>query len=125
MTAEERAKQLETQLEAEKAARAAAEAAAKEAQEAQQAAEAALVTAERAGVVTEALAGRTVPEAVKTAMTTAAQTADTVDAAREAVKALADAYTVAGGNGNNHIPQDGKQTVDAVAEAHREIGVTA
>lgn len=126
MTAEERAKQLETQLAEEKAAREAAEQSAQEAKEAREAAEAALVKAERDSVVTQALAGRNVPDAVRTAMTTAAQSAETVDAAREAVKALADAYTQAGGNGNNHIPEaDGKPVTDALAEARQQIGVTA
>lgn len=125
MTAEERAKQLETQLEAEKAAREAAEAKATEAQEALDASQAALVAAERAALVTEALAGRQVPDAVKTAMQAAATTAETVDAAKVAVKALADAFRSSGGNGNNHIPEDGPAAPDAVAEAHREIGVTA
>jgi len=126
MTAEERAKQLETQLEAEKAAREAAEQAAQEAQEALQTAEAALVTAERQAVVVEALAGRTMPDAVTQAMRTAAVAAESLDAAREAVQALAEAFKAGGGHGNNHIPEDGKQPVaDALAEARREIGVTA
>ena len=125
MTAEERAKQLETQLAEEKAAREAAEAAAKEAQEAREQAEAALVTAERAAVVTEALAGRNVPQAVRDAMSTAAQSADTVEAAQEAVKALAEAFQTSGGNGNNHIPETTTPTVDALAEARTQIGVNA
>lgn len=123
MTAEERAKQLETQLAAETAAREAAEAAAKNAQAAQATAEAALVAQERQHVVETALAGRSVPDAVKTAMTAAANTAETVEAAREAVKALADAYTPVG-HGNNGVP-DTKPTQDALAEARRQIGVTA
>lgn len=125
MTAEERAKQLETQLAEETAAREAAEAAAKTAQEAQAKAEAALVTAERRHVVEAALAGRSVPEAVKTAMLTAANTAESVEAAQEAVKALADAYAGSSGNGNNHIPENGKPTTDALAEAREKIGVNA
>lgn len=125
MTAEERAKQLETQLAEEKAAREAAEATAKEAQDALKDAQAALLKAERDSVVTEALAGRTVPQAVRDAMTTAATTAETKEAAAEAVKALADAFTQAGGNGNNLIPDDGKPVADALAEARSEIGVNA
>mgnify|MGYP001123174036 CR=1 FL=1 len=125
MTAEERAKQLETQLAEEKTAREAAEAAAKTAQEAQAKAEVALVTAERRHVVEAALAGRSVPEAVKTAMLTAANTAESVEAAQEAVKALADAYAGSSGNGNNHIPENGKPTTDALAEAREKIGVNA
>lgn len=125
MTAEERATQLETQLEAERAAREAAEAQAQQAQEALQTAEAALVAAKRQAVVVEALAGRTMPDAVTQAMHTAAATAESVEAAREAVRALAEAFQTSGGHGNNHIPEDGKQPVaDALAEARREIGVT-
>lgn len=125
MTAEERAKQLETQLEAEKTAREAAEAKAREAAEALEAAKADLVKAERDAIVTEALAGQTVPDAVRKAMTREAHAAESIDAAREAVKALADAFNQSGGHGNNHIPDDSKPVADAVAEAHREIGVTA
>ena len=55
----------------------------------------------------------------------ARDTAETAEAATAAVKALADAFNAGGGNGNNHIPEDGKPVTDAVAEAHREIGVTA
>lgn len=121
---EEERKQLETQLEAEKAAREAAEKTAAEAQEALTKAQADLVTQERESIVTTALAGRTVPEAVRDAMLAAANTAETKEAAAEAVKALADAYTAGGGNGNNHIPDDTK-TPDALQEAHAQIGVRA
>ena len=124
MTAEERAKQLETQLAEEKTAREAAEAAAKTAQEAQAKAEAALVTAERRHVVEAALAGRSVPEAVRTAMSAAATTAESVEAAQVAVKALADAFNANGGNGNNLIPES-TQAPDALAEARTQIGVNA
>lgn len=122
MTAEERAKQLETQLAEETTAREAAEKAAKTAQEAQAKAEAALVAAERRHVVEATLAGRTVPQAVRDAMMAAATTAESVDAAREAVKALADAITLAPSHGNNGVP-DGKATTDALTEARRQIGV--
>lgn len=125
MTAEERAKQLETQLAEEKAAREAAEKTATEATEARDKLEAALVAAERAGIVTEALAGRQVPDAVRKALSTAAMTADTHEAAREAVKALAEAFQASGGNGNNHIPTDGEPVTDALAEARATIGVNA
>lgn len=125
MTAEERALQLETQLAAEKTARETAEQEAAEAREALAQAQADLVTAEREGVVTTVLAGRSVPDAVKTAMTAAAKTADSVEAATEAVKALADAYNTSGSqHGNNGIPT-GQPTTDVLAEARSEIGVTA
>lgn len=123
MTAEERATQLETQLAEETAAREAAEKAAKTAQEAQAKAEAALVAAERRHVVEATLAGRTVPQAVRDAMMAAATTAENLDAATAAVKALADAYGQSGGNGNNHIPADNKPVADALTEARRQIGV--
>lgn len=119
---EEERKQLEAKLEAEKAAREAAEKAAKTAQEALAKAQAALVKAEREGVVTAILAGRSVPDAVRTALSAAAHTADSLDAAREAVKALADAITLAPSHGNNGVP-DGKATTDALTEARRQIGV--
>lgn len=122
MTAEERAKQLETQLAEASTARQAAEEAAKAAQEALAQAQAALVKAEREGVVTAILAGRSVPDAVRTALSAAAHTADSLDAAREAVKALADAITLAPSHGNNGVP-DGKATTDALTEARRQIGV--
>lgn len=122
MTAEERAKQLETQLAEANTARQAAEEAAKAAQEALAQAQAALVKAEREGVVTAILAGRSVPDAVRTALSAAAHTADSLDAAREAVKALADAITLAPSHGNNGVP-DGKATTDALTEARRQIGV--
>lgn len=125
MDAAERATQLETQLAAETAAREAAEQEAQTAKDALAQAQADLVTAEREGVVTTALAGRTVPEAVKTAMQTAARTADNLEAAQAAVKALADAYTTAGaGHGNNHVPET-QVVKDALADARSEIGVTA
>lgn len=124
MTAEERAKQLETQLAEETTAREAAEKAAKTAQEAQAKAEAALVTAERQHVVETALAGRSVPEAVRTAMLAAANTAENLDAAQAAVKALAEAFAVGTGNGNNHVPET-TQAPDALQEAHAQIGVRA
>jgi len=125
MDAAERATQLETQLAAETAAREAAEQEAQTAKDALAQAQADLLAAEREGIVNTALAGRSVPDAVKTAMQAAAKTAESVDAAREAVKALADAYTTAGaGHGNNHVP-DGKTVADALAEARSEIGVTA
>lgn len=122
MTAEERATQLETQLAEANTARQAAEEAAKAAQEALAQAQAALVKAEREGVVTAILAGRSVPDAVRTALSAAAHTADSLDAAREAVKALADAITLAPSHGNNGVP-DGKATTDALTEARRQIGV--
>ncbi|MFA5567596.1 MAG: hypothetical protein WC972_03010 [Trueperaceae bacterium] len=125
MTAEERAKQLETQLAEETTAREAAEKAAKTAQEAQAKAEAALTHAERLHVVEAALAGRSVPEAVRTAMVAAANTAENLDAAKDAVKALAEAFAAGTGNGNNHIPEGNKPTTDALAEARQQIGVTA
>lgn len=122
MTAEERATQLETQLAEETTAREAAEKAAKTAQEAQAKAEAALVAAERRHVVEATLAGRTVPQAVRDAMMAAATTAENLDAATAAVKALADAITLAPSHGNNGVP-DGKATTDALTEARRQIGV--
>ena len=125
MTAEERAKQLETQLEAERAAREAAEAAARTAQDAQATAEAALVAQERQHIVESALAGRTVPQAVRDAMTTAATTAESKDAAQEAVKALAEAFNNGGGHGNNGVPETKQPATDALADARRQIGVTA
>lgn len=125
MTAEERAKQLETQLAEEKAAREAAETAAREAEEARKQAETDLLTLERESVVDLALAGATVPQAVRDAMLTASKAADTREAAQEAVKALAEAFQTSGGNGNNHIPDDSKPVADALAEAREQIGVNA
>lgn len=125
MTAEERAKQLETQLAEEKAAREAAETAAREAEEARKQAETDLLTLERESVVDLALAGATVPQAVRDAMLTASKAADTREAAQEAVKALAEAFQTSGGNGNNHIPDDDKPVADALAEARSQIGVNA
>lgn len=125
MTAEERAKQLETQLAEETTAREAAEAAAKTAQEAADKAHADLTRLERQHVVEAALAGRSVPEAVRTAMVAAATTAENLDAAQAAVKALAEAFAAGSGNGNNHIPETKQPTTDALAEARASIGVTA
>lgn len=122
---EEERKELEAKLAEATTAREAAEKAAQEAQEAREKAEAALVAAERQHVVDTALAGRSVPQAVRDAMLAAANTAENLDAATVAVKALADAYTAGGGNGNNHIPETTNPTVDALAEARTQIGVTA
>jgi len=115
---EEERKQLEAKLEA-------AEEAAKTAQEAADKAHADLTRLERQHVVDTALAGRSVPEAVRTAMLAAANTAENLDAATVAVKALAEAFAAGAGNGNNHIPEGNKPTTDALAEARSKIGVTA
>ena len=125
MNAEERAAQLETQLAAEQAARQTAEQEAQTARDALAQAKADLVTAEREGVVTTALAGRSVPDAVKTAMRAAAKSADTLDAAREAVTALAEAFATSAGHGNNGIPTGGEPSTDLLAEARATLGVTA
>jgi hypothetical protein len=115
---------LREELAAERAARQQAETDRDAARQELEKAKAELEQARRDAVITEALAGQAVPEPVRDAMTVVARAAETVEEARERVKALAAAYQAGGGHGNNRVPEEGAQTTDALAEARREIGVT-